>query len=102
MVEGVDPRAPVVGGVDSSTPVVGGVAHCGPATAGGRHIVGQAATGTRNALLQKISISNGKSSIVEERLHSFFFALKKKRSFVFSFFLFYSIRNEDVRFASIF
>ena len=35
-------------------------------------------------------ISNGKSSIVEERLYSFFFALKKKRSFVFSFFLFFT------------
>ena len=47
--------------------------------------------------------SNGKSSIVEERLYSFFFAFFyiKKRSFVFSFFLLYTIRKEDVRFASI-
>jgi hypothetical protein len=46
--------------------------------------------------------SNGKSSIVEERLYSFFFAFfPKKRSFVFSLFPFYTIINEDVRFASI-
>ncbi len=53
MVEGVDPHAPVVGGVDPHASVVGGV---GPAVAGGRHIVGQAATGTRDALLQKFVI----------------------------------------------
>jgi hypothetical protein len=37
-----------------------------------------------------LSSSNGKSSIVEERLYSFFFAFfpPKKRSFVVSFFLF--------------
>jgi len=46
--------------------------------------------------------SNGKSLIVEERLFSFFFAsFQKKLSFVFFFvFLFFSIKNEDVRFAS--
>jgi hypothetical protein len=48
-----------------------------------------------------VQTSNGKSSIVEERLYSFFFAFLKKRSLVFSFFLFYTIRNEDVGFASI-
>ncbi len=50
-----------------------------------------------------VSTSNGKSSIVEERLYLFFFAFfpKKKRSFVFSFFLFYTITKEDICFASI-
>jgi hypothetical protein len=47
--------------------------------------------------------SNGKSSIVEERLYSFFFALlQKNEASFFSFFLFFIITNEDVRFASIF
>jgi hypothetical protein len=55
VVGGVDPHAPVVGGVDLHAPVVGSVAHCGPATAGRLHIVGQAAPGTQDALLQKIS-----------------------------------------------
>jgi hypothetical protein len=47
--------------------------------------------------------SNGKSSIFEERLYSFFFALlHKKRKFrFFSFFLFFTITNEDIRFTSI-
>jgi hypothetical protein len=47
--------------------------------------------------------SNGKSSIVEEQLYTFFFAFfpKKNRSFIFSFFLFFTITNEDVRFALI-
>ncbi len=53
-------------------------------------------------LIRRVPTSNGKSSIVEDRLYSFFFVFfQKKRSFVFSFFLFYTIRNEDVCFASI-
>ncbi len=47
--------------------------------------------------------SNGKSSIVEERLYSLFFALfqNKTKLRFFSFVLFLTINNEDVRFASI-
>jgi hypothetical protein len=47
--------------------------------------------------------SNGKSSIVQERLYSFFFALFQNKSnfSFFSFFLFFTITNEDVRFDSI-
>jgi hypothetical protein len=44
--------------------------------------------------LNVVSTSNGKSSIVEEQLYSFL-------KFIFSFFLFYAITNEDVCFASI-
>jgi hypothetical protein len=46
--------------------------------------------------------SNGKSSIVAERLYSFFFALLKKKTKLrfFSFFSFFTSIN-DVRFASI-
>jgi hypothetical protein len=44
-----------------------------------------------NRILQDVRTSNGKSSIVEERLYSFFFA------FFSSFFLFYTITNEDFR-----
>ncbi len=44
-------------------------------------------------------ISNGKSSIVEERLFSFFFAFFPPKNEVsyFRFFFFYTITNEDVR-----
>jgi hypothetical protein len=40
--------------------------------------------------------SNGKSSIVEERLYSFFFAFfsKKNEASFFSFFLFFTITNK--------
>ncbi len=44
--------------------------------------------------------SNGKSSIVQERLYSFFFALFQNKTNLrfFSFFLFFKVTNEDVRF----
>ncbi len=55
-----------------------------------------------NKFLGRSKLSNGKSSIVEEWLNSFFFALLKKTKLCsFSFFLFFTINNEEVCFASI-
>ncbi len=55
-----------------------------------------------NRNVEGVESSNGKSSIVEERLYSFFFALfQKNEASFFSFFFFFAITNEDVRFASI-
>ncbi len=48
-----------------------------------------------------VSTSNGKSSIVEERLYSFFVVPKQNEASFFSYFLFLTINNEDVRFPSI-
>jgi hypothetical protein len=52
---------------------------------------------------RRVLHSNGKSSIVEERLYSFFFALfqNKTKLRFFWYLLFFTFNNEDVRFASI-
>jgi hypothetical protein len=57
--------------------------------------------GTPSPPLPATQASNGKSPIVEERLYSFFFDLFNNKKTNLLFFLFFTITNEDVRFASI-